>query len=415
MALDYSGLLTRGGLNVGGRALGIANQVQDLKARQFGLAQAQEEANYLNQQRQAQQAAQQQKADLVSQAQELYRQGDINAIADFSIANPELAKQIFNAQGYTQAEDMRRISNRFANVYASQDPIATLQQEVEVGEAQGLDMSDSRAILESGISGEEIRKLAGMTLASVDPNRQQAIAKAGGQYQQVKTDKGPASVQELNEYKAMPDGPLKEAYGRKIGLITKEGFELNQAAMKLIETADNDYRASMDSAGSYENLAMQFENLDSRGGVVGNAVEKIKEITGEQDAVTSLKKKYASIVNKEVMSSLPPGAASDKDIDFAKQGFLLSSANPKEIASFLRGLSKLQKAKALYSEWRSNYISEKGTPRDITNEWNKYKKSDEYKQRFKEVTEQESRSDEVETQEGKLNFSTYSDEDLLNG
>ena len=261
MALDYSGLLTRGGLNVGGRALGIANQVQDLKARQFGLAQAQEEANYLNQQRLAQQAAQQKQANLVAQAQELYRQGDVNAIADFSIANPELAKQIFNAQGYTQAEDMRRISNRFANVYASQDPIATLQQEVEAGEAQGLDMSDSRAILESGISGEEVRKLAGMTLASIDPNRQQAIAKAGGQSEiKPMTAYEKESIRVRDEANKIRSLETEEkALDRQISREQNE-LKKQELQLKLDKVKSDREKAEKESKFQAENAIATFDN-----------------------------------------------------------------------------------------------------------------------------------------------------------
>ena len=345
MALDYSGLLTRGGLNVGGRALGIANQVQDLKARQFGLAQAQEEANYLNQQRQAQQAAQQQQADLVSQAQELYRQGDINAIADFSIANPELAKQIFSAQGYTQAEDMRRISNRFANVYASQDPIATLQQEVEVGEAQGLDMSDSRAILESGISGEEIRKLAGMTLASVDPNRQQAIAKAGGQ-----SEIKPMTAYERESIRVRDEAnKIRSLEAEEKALdrqISREQNELKkqELQLKLDKVKSDREKAEKESKFQAENAIATFDNSL-------NTIDKIIASPGFSAAVGS---------RLPFVDSLPGGAAQEtiglietlqsqnflNQIEKMKGLGALSNAEGEKVASAIGSLNRDMSEKA---------------------------------------------------------------------
>jgi len=407
VALNYSNILQGGALGAGQRAAGLAGLLQNQRANE----QVIQQNKMKMQQQQAQQEAMPQ---LMQQAQELYKSGDIDAIAQFSIANPQLGEQILKMRGLAQGEGKQRVSDRFSRIYTSSNPRADLAQEIEQGQAQGLDMSDSIRILESNASDDEIRQQAGVALASIDPERQQAISKATMQGQQKAEGQPAASIQELRQYQSMPDGADKEAYGRKIGLITKEGFELSAPVVKIIEQADADYRESQINAGKYENLANQFENLDSLTGVASSAYEKFKELSGNQDEVTDLKKRYTRIVNKQVMASLPPGAASDVDVAYARKGFLEDNANPKQVASFLRGISKLEKAKSLYSEWRSNYVSETGSLRGVTKEWNKYRKSDEYKQRYNSLIE-ESESVETPKQDVNVDFASMSDEDLING
>ena len=407
--LNPTSILSQGGgLGVGQRAIGLAGMLQQQKANEQKI-QSNEMAM------QAEQKRQEQMPQIMQQAQDLYKSGDIDAIAEFSIANPQLGEQILKMRGLSEGEGKQRVSDRFSRIYTSRNPRADLAQEIEAGTAQGLDMSDSIALLESNATDDEIRQQAGIALASVDPSRQQSISKAMTTGQPKKQGQPAASIQELEQYNSMPEGPLKEAYGRKIGMVTKEGFELSAPAAKLIEQADSDYRESQINSGKYENLANQFENLDTAGGAIGSAYEAFKEFSGNQDEVTDLKKRYSRIVNKQVMASLPPGAASDKDISYARKGFLPDNANPKQIASFLRGISKLEKAKGLYSEWRSNYISENGGIRNVTKEWNKYRKSPEYKERYNSLLEEQELQNKTSTINEEIDFTSLSDEELIGG
>lgn len=396
-----------GGLGAGQNALSIADQVQSQRANEQKI-----QANQMA--LDAQQQRSEMMPQLMQQVKDLYSSGDVDAIAQFSLQEPELANQVLAARGLVTDADKQRVSDRFSRIYTSQNPRADLAKEVEVGTAQGLDMSDSIAILESNATDDEIRQQAGVALASIDPSRQQSISKAMGLDKPKQQGQPAASIQELDKYKSMPEGELKEAYGRKIGLITKEGFELSAPVMKILEQADSDYRESQINAGKYENLANQFESYNPAGGVVSSAYEAMKEFSGNQDEITDLKKRYSRIVNKQVMASLPPGAASDTDIKQARAGFLPDNANPKQIASFLRGISKLEKAKGLYSEWRSNYISENGSMRGITKEWNKYRKSSDYKERYNSLLEQ-SESGASQQPNQAIDFASLSDEDLLGG
>lgn len=182
--LDYSSILNRGIKNAGQTVMETQGALQGLRMNQQNINQ-----NDFNMQQQRQQSEEQQQQairnkQLDEQAKELYKSGDVNAIADFSVSNPERAKNILVAQGVVDSAGAKRVSDRFASVLTSTNPAQTLMQEVEKGEASGLDMTKSKQILSQNLPPEEIKKAAGIALASIDGNRfkqiQGAIESSGG-------------------------------------------------------------------------------------------------------------------------------------------------------------------------------------------------------------------------------------------
>ena len=101
----------------------------------------------------------------------------------------------------------------------------------------------------------------------------------------------------------------------------------------------------------------------------GTWKEALKEVSGTQDAVSELRRQYAGIRASQVVNNLPPGAASDKDIEMAISGFPSDKAHGKQIASFLRGMAKLEAVKADYENFKSDYISANGNERGMLQEW----------------------------------------------
>lgn len=405
--LNYSGLLQGGALGAGKQAVGLAGILQNQQAQRQQMQNMQED-------RQMQQQASQQDSQARELGAQLLREGTPEQIAEFGIKNPAVMKDFIAAANFQdQQAEVGRLKYAKDILSGSVSPRAALESRIAEVEARGGDAQGLRRTLELG-TDEAIVDAARKDFAVLDPQGYKTYQQVTGEIQQKQQGQPAASIQELAEYKSMPEGELKEAYGRKIGLITKEGFELSAPVMKILEQADSDYRESQINSGKYENLANQFESYNPAGGVISSAYEAMKEFSGNQDEITDLKKRYSRIVNKQVMASLPPGAASDTDIKQARAGFLPDNANPKQIASFLRGISKLEKAKGLYSEWRSNYISENGSMRGITKEWNKYRKSADYKERYNSLLEEgESGTSQQPNQE--VDFTSLSDEDLLGG
>jgi hypothetical protein len=139
-------------------------------------------------------------------------------------------------------------------------------------------------------------------------------------------------------------------------------FELGQAGTKLTPDANkivNDATIAAvgaeQSAGRMLDLAGRIESAQGGKGLGTKATEWFAGATGRQDEWTQMRQEYTRLRNTQAIKSLPPGPATDKDIQMALKGFPEETANAQTIGSFLRGMAKLQQyegaAKAAEAEW----------------------------------------------------------------
>ncbi len=120
-----------------------------------------------------------------------------------------------------------------------------------------------------------------------------------------------------------------------------------------------------------QSIAQEFDRLDpeTATGVKGRAREFLRRFLGTEDDVTILRKRYNQIKNNQVMQNLPPGVASDKDIEIAMSGFLSDTADRESTAKFLRGLAKMEKINGQFHAFRSEFISENNNTRGMFKAW----------------------------------------------
>ena len=167
-------------------------------------------------------------------------------------------------------------------------------------------------------------------------------------------------AKQINNLKELPVFLEKE-----IGNLTNKAFKNTETSNKM------------------ESLALQFEKEDPAGGIVRNTKEYIKSITGSEDEVTEALTLFNKVKADATLDNLPPGAASDKDVELVLQGFLKPSANAQTIARFLRGLAKVGRIQAAKDNFRVNYISKNKTQANVINAWNDYQKSNDFKEQMK--------------------------------
>jgi hypothetical protein len=149
-----------------------------------------------------------------------------------------------------------------------------------------------------------------------------------------------------------------------------QGKLTNVFERELIKAQD----AAQESQGQVsqlESVAQEYENLSGElgSGQSANVKETLKTFFGDEDAATNLRKRYNQIVNKKALDNLPPGAASEKDVEIVFKGFLTDSANPKQVASFLRGLAKVEAANANFQSFKAQYISDNRDTRGFQKAW----------------------------------------------
>ena len=294
------------------------------------------------------------------------------AIADLSMRYPEFQQQAMQAFGITS----ERTGNAAIEAYgrALNDP------------------GNARQYLTEGI--EKVRRLGGnphqMTrdLEMYERNPEAALRLFDQGYARV----APRSHKAFREQQAAmrPGKGITEYQQEQINLerdkIALRERELEQrkelATTKLSSGIEKRLSNSIDRAieaesnvRSYNALADDFNKLNVAGGLRASWGESLKDITGNQDAVTDLRKKFNAIKSSQVVNNLPPGAASDTDIALALSGFPSDRASGPQIERFLMGLSKIEEQAAAFENWRADYISEKGNEKGLLKAW---KNSDEY-------------------------------------
>jgi hypothetical protein len=228
-----------------------------------------------------------------------------------------------------------------------------LQTVVELGERFGV-IEPAKAADEGGFTlspGQSRFDAQGREVASVDP-------KAASQSDL------PTDIQVYEYYNKLPPDEQEEM------LLTMRGPEKPSSTLekRLFEVNDSAFKASA-NVSRYNNVAEQMVAVDPASGVVAEWTEKYKQLTGQEDAVTELRKDWNNLRVSAAVQNLPPGVASDKDIELVMSAFLPEFANPETVASFMRGLSKLEGIKAEYHEFESDYLSRNGTGVGLNKAW----------------------------------------------
>lgn len=178
-----------------------------------------------------------------------------------------------------------------------------------------------------------------------------------------------AHRKDFDYYQSLPEGPDKVAFGQAAGFVSKEGRELAPQVQKRLSDAIDAGVLAENNIGKYDSLADQMESADFAGGAAGSISERIKEITGDQDAVTDLRKQAYQARATQAMANLPPGAASDPDVKIAFQPMPTDNAGPETWARWLRAQSKVQKINADFNNFKADYISQNGSERGMLKAW----------------------------------------------
>ena len=137
---------------------------------------------------------------------------------------------------------------------------------------------------------------------------------------------------------------------------------------ELIDSQDQVVQAQRNSS-EFDILADQVEAADLAGGMQSSTSETFKALLGTQDDVTEFRRRFNSVRLSEGLKNLPPGPATDKDMEQAFKGVPPENAPASQIASFLRGAAKMARFDAGYNQFKADFISEKSTSKGMNKEW----------------------------------------------
>lgn len=142
--------------------------------------------------------------------------------------------------------------------------------------------------------------------------------------------------------------------------LKQKAGELDDGAKKLINDSTIAAVSADQSASQMLDLAGRLEASGASSGASAKGAELYKSITGNQDAITQLRQEYTRLRSTQVSKMLPPGPASDKDIQLALSGFPSETADPATMAGFIRGMAKLQQADAAVSSAKAEWVNSVG-------------------------------------------------------
>lgn len=148
----------------------------------------------------------------------------------------------------------------------------------------------------------------------------------------------------------------------KLFELNQKGTQLDGSATKIVNDSAVAAVGSEQAAGRMLDLASQLEQQPGAfTGAAGSAAEWLKKTTGNQDAMTQLRNEYTRLRNTQAIKSLPPGVATDKDIELALKGLPPETANAATLASFLRGMAKMSQSEAVAEGAKSEWVNSVGS------------------------------------------------------
>jgi hypothetical protein len=168
------------------------------------------------------------------------------------------------------------------------------------------------------------------------------------------------------------DGSDKKVYGQP-GFVPKSfmpGAEYLDAA---IGKEQEQAYVHQGNAQGARNVLDQMELVGPDNWTAGYAAkggEFIKSVFGREDFVTGIRKEYQDIKVRNAISNLPPGVASDKDIELALSPWPEDTSNYALIVAKLEAIERIENARYEYRTFSGSYIEANRGRSGLQSSWN---------------------------------------------
>jgi GrpB-like predicted nucleotidyltransferase (UPF0157 family) len=223
--------------------------------------------------------------------------------------------------------------------------------------------SDAKTALATATNAPE-KAAAEAALAKAQADKAKIEAQFAGPLAQASLNLNAAQIKNINSEISnraaklnLDKQTMQATVAEKLSTIQKNLTELPADTRKLVNDSAVTAAAAKQSADQYNDLARR---LDAAGGGYGAATsfaDYLRKTTGAQSPLTELRQEYTRIRNSAAIKSLPPGVATDKDIELALKGIPPENANASTMASFLRGMGKMQDIEASVANAKTDWLA----------------------------------------------------------
>lgn len=133
---------------------------------------------------------------------------------------------------------------------------------------------------------------------------------------------------------------------------------LPEGAQKLVNEAVTASAAAQQSSDQILDLSKRIEGAGGGFGAFTSLADAARRGLGFQNGSSQLRQEYTRLRNTSAIKALPPGPATDKDLELALRGFPPENADASTVASFLRGMAKLQDIESKVSNSKADWLSQ---------------------------------------------------------
>lgn len=127
------------------------------------------------------------------------------------------------------------------------------------------------------------------------------------------------------------------------------------------KTVNDAQTAAASARQTYQNTAYLANQLatapDFASGFGASVNDTLTKLTGNKDAGQQLRGQLSQFANSSILGELPPGSASDKDIQLVRNGVPSDTASKETWQSYLSAVGRVQQVAALYQNAKSDYVT----------------------------------------------------------
>jgi len=158
-------------------------------------------------------------------------------------------------------------------------------------------------------------------------------------------------------------------------------------AINLINDAFNASEEARTAGLEAKQIADDLARLSPTAGALGRFEESKDRFFGTEGAVSDLRTRINKMTVNIVMQGLPPGAASDKDIELAQSTVPTSTMNPEMLESYFRGVAKISALNSYKERLKVNHLSENnGNMAGFIEKWEAAQKEEGFLDTIKEAS-----------------------------
>jgi hypothetical protein len=187
----------------------------------------------------------------------------------------------------------------------------------------------------------------------------QAVKDTVGQYGRAQAEEAAGVAAEKEQYRRQRDLVKDRQFDEKLesdNLGRERDISVNtEKQYREYWEAKNSANAN---ASEYEQLAQQFNEADYSGGTPTQLKEMYKKWVGSEDKQSALIDAGRRVVVSSAIQQLPPGVASDKDIELVMFPQPSNFANPKYLSEYLSARARMERLNAEYNQFVLSYMDQ---------------------------------------------------------